>query len=39
MEKTTTTLWFDKDAEAAAQHYVKAIPRSKITGHDADEEV
>lgn len=30
MEKTATTLWFDKDAEAAAQHYVKAIPGSKI---------
>ena len=32
MEKITTTLWFDKDAEAAAAHYVKAIPGSKITG-------
>ena len=31
MEKTATTLWFDKDAEAAAGHYVKAIPGSKIT--------
>jgi predicted 3-demethylubiquinone-9 3-methyltransferase (glyoxalase superfamily) len=31
MEKTGTTLWFDKDAEAAARHYVKAIPGSKIT--------
>ena len=31
MEKTATTLWFDKDAESAAEHYVKAIPGSKIT--------
>ena len=31
MEKTGTTLWFDKDAEAAAEHYVKAVPGSKIT--------
>ena len=31
MEKTATTLWFDKDAEAAAEHYVKAVPGSKIT--------
>ncbi len=32
MEKTATTLWFDKDAEAAAEHYVKAIAGSKISG-------
>ena len=32
MEKTATTLWFDKDAEAAAEHYVKGVPGSKITG-------
>ena len=32
MEKTAVTLWFDKDAEAAAEHYVKAVPGSKITG-------
>ena len=31
MEKTGTTLWFDKDAETAASHYVKAVPGSKIT--------
>ena len=31
MEKTATTLWFDKDAEAAAEHYAKAVPGSKIT--------
>jgi predicted 3-demethylubiquinone-9 3-methyltransferase (glyoxalase superfamily) len=31
MEKTATTLWFDTEAEAAAEHYVKAIPGSKIT--------
>ena len=30
MEKTATTLWFEKDAEAAATHYVKGIPGSKI---------
>jgi predicted 3-demethylubiquinone-9 3-methyltransferase (glyoxalase superfamily) len=32
MEKTSITLWFDKDAEAAAEHYAKAVPGSKITG-------
>jgi predicted 3-demethylubiquinone-9 3-methyltransferase (glyoxalase superfamily) len=32
MEKTATMLWFDTDAEGAAEHYVKAIPGSKITG-------
>ena len=31
MEKMSTTLWFASEAEAAAQHYVKAIPGSKIT--------
>jgi len=30
--KVSTTLWFDKDAEAAAQHYIKAIPGSEILG-------
>ncbi len=30
--KLSTTLWFDKDAEAAVQHYIKAIPGSKILG-------
>jgi predicted 3-demethylubiquinone-9 3-methyltransferase (glyoxalase superfamily) len=30
--KVSTTLWFDKDAEAAAQHYTKAIPGSEILG-------
>ena len=32
MEKTATTLWFDSQAEAAAGHYVKAVPGSKISG-------
>jgi len=32
MEKTATMLWFATDAEAAAEHYVKALPNSKITG-------
>ncbi len=32
MEKIGTMLWFDFDAEAAAEHYVKALPGSKITG-------
>jgi predicted 3-demethylubiquinone-9 3-methyltransferase (glyoxalase superfamily) len=32
MEKVSVTLWFDKDAEAAAAHYVKAVPGSKIIG-------
>jgi predicted 3-demethylubiquinone-9 3-methyltransferase (glyoxalase superfamily) len=31
MEKTSVMLWFDSAAEAAAEHYVKAIPGSKIT--------
>jgi len=30
--KVSTTLWFDKDAEAAAHHYIKAIPGSEILG-------
>ena len=34
MEKTGTTLWFATEAEAAAEHYIKAIPGSKITGVD-----
>jgi predicted 3-demethylubiquinone-9 3-methyltransferase (glyoxalase superfamily) len=34
MEKIATMMWYDKDAEAAAEHYVKGIPNSKITGID-----
>ena len=30
--KISTTLWFDNDAEAAAQHYTQAIPGSEILG-------
>ena len=30
--KIATLLWFDKDAEAAANHYVNALPGSAITG-------
>jgi predicted 3-demethylubiquinone-9 3-methyltransferase (glyoxalase superfamily) len=30
--KLATTLWFDKDAETAAHHYVEALPGSKILG-------
>ena len=32
MEKTSVMLWFDGEAEAAANHYVKAVPGSRITG-------
>lgn len=32
LSKTSTTLWFEKDAEIAAQHYIKAIPGSEILG-------
>jgi predicted 3-demethylubiquinone-9 3-methyltransferase (glyoxalase superfamily) len=28
--KLSSALWFEKDAEAAVQHYIKAIPGSKI---------
>jgi predicted 3-demethylubiquinone-9 3-methyltransferase (glyoxalase superfamily) len=31
-QKLSTTLWFDKDAEAAARHYIEAIPGSEILG-------
>ena len=32
MEKTGTMLWFASEAEAAATHYIKALPGSKIMG-------
>jgi predicted 3-demethylubiquinone-9 3-methyltransferase (glyoxalase superfamily) len=32
LPKISTTLWFDKEAEAAASHYVKAIAGSEILG-------
>ena len=32
MPKLTTCLWFDKQAEDAANHYVAIFPNSKITG-------
>ena len=32
LPKISTTLWFDKEAEAAASHYVKAIAGSAILG-------
>ncbi len=32
LPKISTTLWFDKDAEVAAHHYVKAVPGSEVLG-------
>jgi predicted 3-demethylubiquinone-9 3-methyltransferase (glyoxalase superfamily) len=32
LPKISTTLWFDKDAEEAAHHYVKAVPGSEVLG-------
>jgi predicted 3-demethylubiquinone-9 3-methyltransferase (glyoxalase superfamily) len=31
MQKITTNLWFDREAEEAAQYYVSVFPNSKIT--------
>ena len=31
MEKIGVMLWYDSEAEQAAAHYMKAIPKSKIT--------
>ncbi len=32
MTKTATMMWYASEAEAAAEHYVKALPNSKIIG-------
>jgi len=32
LPKISTTLWFDKDAEEAAHHCVKAVPGSEVLG-------
>ena len=40
MQKITTFLWFDKQAEAAANHYVSIFKNSKILGvHHANGQV